>query len=65
MSDRTTWASCPRCDRVAAVGWATVPRPDRRHAEVPVEFDCPSGCSLTPAELRRAFQVRVLAPSLA
>ncbi|MGY1809697.1 hypothetical protein ACI8AF_20215 [Blastococcus sp. SYSU D00669] len=53
MSDRVTWEPCPRCGGTAAVGWA----PDTGDAagpasEVPVEFDCTSGCSVTPAELR-------------
>ncbi len=63
MKDQVTWATCPTCDRVAAVGWATVLRPDRRQAQVPVDFDCPSGCRLDTAQLRHIFQTRVLAPA--
>jgi hypothetical protein len=42
MSDSITWEQCPSCCRPAAVGWLD---------GVPVEFDCPAGCSLTEDQL--------------
>ncbi len=55
-SERITWERCPVCGSTAAVGWsgATPATHPSRH-EVPVEFDCPSGCRLTFSELDRAF----------
>ena len=49
VSERVTWENCPECDRAAAVGWAD---------GLPVEFDCPNGCSLSPAEVSAAFTRR-------
>lgn len=55
MSERVTWEQCPRCGRSAAVGWG-MPWTGRTSAEeVPVEYDCPSGCELDPDELRQGF----------
>jgi hypothetical protein len=42
MSDWITWGTCLGCGRRAAIGWM---------AGEPVEFDCPSGCRLTGAQL--------------
>ena len=42
-----TWEVCPRCDRVAAVGWASVaPSGDGPAECLPVEFDCTAGCQV-------------------
>jgi hypothetical protein len=41
MSERITWTTCPHCGESAAVGWLE---------EIPVEFDCTAGCSLTSAQ---------------
>jgi hypothetical protein len=54
VSDRVTWERCPRCRGRAAVGWAVVPRsPGQPAAEVPVEFDCAAGCSVSWGALLR------------
>lgn len=54
MSDRVTWERCPRCRGRAAVGWDAVPwSATQPAAEVPVEFDCPAGCSVRSGELLR------------
>jgi len=50
VSERVTWASCPRCGAVSAVGWAHVVCRDGRPREMPVEFDCPDGCRPTLAQ---------------
>jgi hypothetical protein len=42
-SERVTWENCPSCQRPAAVGWM-----EGRA----VEFDCPGGCSPSPAQVR-------------
>ncbi len=55
-SERISWERCPVCGATAAVGWrggAADESPTGRG--MPVEFDCPSGCSPTFAELDRAF----------
>lgn len=55
-SERITWERCPVCGATAAVGWSGVTPADHPVTRaVPVEFDCPSGCHLTFAELERAF----------
>ena len=41
-SERVTWENCPTCQRAAAVGWVD---------ERPMEFDCPGGCRLSPAQV--------------
>jgi hypothetical protein len=52
VSDRVTWELCPRCGARAAVGWAAAtsgggePAPDAL-----VEYDCPTGCRPSSAEL--------------
>jgi hypothetical protein len=54
VSDRVTWERCPRCGGRAAVGWAVVRwSPSGPGAEVPVEFDCPAGCSVRGDDLLR------------
>jgi hypothetical protein len=42
-SERVTWENCPSCQRPAAVGWMDGQA---------VEFDCPSGCSPTSAQVQ-------------
>ena len=54
MSDRVTWERCPRCGGRAAVGWVAVPGTVTEPAEeVPVEFDCAAGCSVSWGALLR------------
>ena len=56
MSDRITWEACPVCGSTAAVGWTSEETRDGRLPEHgPIEFDCPSGCRLSAAELVHAF----------
>ncbi|MGZ4626255.1 MAG: hypothetical protein ACXV3S_08210 [Kineosporiaceae bacterium] len=55
-SERISWERCPVCGATAAVGWGIgALHDDRIGRDEPVEFDCPSGCHVTPAELHRAF----------
>jgi hypothetical protein len=44
MSERITWTTCPHCGEAAAVGWVQ---------EIPIEFDCKAGCTLTGMQLLR------------
>ena len=58
MSDRITWEVCPSCGKAAAVGWTMIRwATGERFQEVPLEFDCPSGCRLNVEQLRREFMV--------
>ena len=47
MSERVTWETCPNCQRLAAVGWLD---------GMPMEFDCPNGCSITRSRMTSAFR---------
>lgn len=38
MSERLTWATCPKCQRLATFRWS---------GGNPVQLDCPTGCRLT------------------
>jgi hypothetical protein len=54
VSDRVTWERCPRCAGRAAIGWVGVPGTGTEAAgEVPVEFDCAAGCSVSWGALLR------------
>jgi hypothetical protein len=44
MSERVTWADCPLCGELAAVGWETVMGTNGSACEEVVEFDCVDGC---------------------
>jgi len=57
MSDVITWETCPRCGRVAAVGWSSIRGDhDGEIMRLPVEFDCPDGCALDADEIVKVFQ---------
>jgi hypothetical protein len=55
MSDRVTWERCPRCGGSAAVGWIAGSANREPAQDLPMEFDCPSGCDLDFEELRGSF----------
>ena len=56
MSERISWHTCPRCGETAAVGWNSTLGADGQPAGyAPVEFDCLTGCQLSPAQLATAF----------
>ena len=56
MSERISWHTCPRCGETAAVGWNSALGADGQPAGyAPVEFDCLTGCQLSPAQLATAF----------
>jgi hypothetical protein len=55
VSERVTWEQCPRCGGSAAVGWIARSASGEPAQDLPVEFDCPSGCDLDPEELRVSF----------
>jgi hypothetical protein len=58
VSDRVTWELCPRCGAIAAVGWSAAtaaggePAPDAL-----AEYDCPTGCRPSSAELLHLTEV--------
>lgn len=51
MSEHVTWEDCPHCGGSAAVGWAEREGRSDDAERRPVEFDCPSGCSVELGEL--------------
>jgi hypothetical protein len=53
MSERVSWRACPWCGCLAAVGWA--PARDAPDVDVPVEFDCPTGCTPGRDTLAQAY----------
>ncbi len=56
MSERISWHTCPRCGETAAVGWDPAIGTDGPPAGyAPVEFDCLTGCLLSPAQVSTAF----------
>ena len=56
MSERISWHTCPRCAQTAAVGWDFATGTDDQPAGyTPVEFDCVTGCQLSPDQLATAF----------
>ena len=58
MSERVTWEVCPRCGRLAAVGWARVPGAGRaRRVCRPVEFDCIAGCRVELDVLTQLYRL--------
>jgi len=59
MSDRVTWETCPHCGAYAAVRWRSVLWiTGDVLAELPTEFDCPSGCEITREEFWTARKRR-------
>lgn len=56
VSERITWTKCPICGARMAVGWVTTAWADGEPVEqVPAEFDCSAGCTVTLEELRRSL----------
>lgn len=51
MTERVTWETCPMCGGRVAVGWQPTESSPSDAQEVPVEFDCLNGCSLTSEQL--------------
>ena len=55
MSDHVTWEICPYCGQLAAVGWAS-DGVSGAPAEIrPVEFDCRTGCRVSPEEFAENY----------
>jgi hypothetical protein len=48
VSDHVTWEICPYCGQLAAVGWASAGVSGAPAEHRPVEFDCRTGCRVSP-----------------
>jgi len=58
MSERVTWDPCPRCGRLAAVGWARIPGAAGAPGVCrPVEFDCTAGCQVDLDVLTEVYRL--------
>jgi hypothetical protein len=58
VSERVSWEVCPRCGRLAAVGWVAVPGGDGAPCgSRPVEFDCPTGCQVGLDVLAQVYRL--------
>jgi hypothetical protein len=50
VSEHVTWEVCPYCGLLAAVGWASAGVSEAPAGNRPVEFDCRTGCQVSPDE---------------
>jgi hypothetical protein len=55
VSEHVTWEICPYCGQLAAVGWAPVGVSGTSAQELPVEFDCRTGCRVSPEEFAETY----------
>jgi hypothetical protein len=58
MSDHVTWEICPYCGQLAAVGWARAGDSGTPAENRPVEFDCRTGCRVSPDEFAETSDAR-------
>jgi hypothetical protein len=58
VSEHVTWELCPSCGCFAAVGWASAGASGAPADKRPVEFDCRTGCRLSPDEFAESCRTR-------